>query len=89
MLLLYGVVSTNVTEAMAKGLQLLSQADINITVSGYAGPTGEVGKVCYTILYKNKYYSETKEFKGTRDMIRIRTARHIFYKTLCLIRNWE
>ena len=85
----YGVVSEEVTEAMAKGLKKLSHADINVTVSGDAGPTGNVGKVCYTIKYNNQTINKTKQFKGSRDMIRIRASRSIFYDVLCLIRKME
>jgi nicotinamide-nucleotide amidase len=85
----HGVVSEEVTEAMAVGLEKLSNADINVTVSGDAGPAGDVGKVCYTIKFNDQIINKTKQFKGSRDMIRIRASRSIFYDVLGLIRKME
>lgn len=85
----FGVVSNEVTKEMVDGLEILSKADINIAISGYAGPTGEVGKTSYTIKYKSNYYHNQLFFKGTREVIRIRAARQVFYHTLRIIRDLE
>lgn len=77
----FDVVSKEVAYEMAKGLQELSKADVNVSVTGYAGPTGkDVGKICFAIIWGNKLINEEKHFHGNREMIRIRLSRYILYR---------
>ncbi|HHU56608.1 MAG TPA: nicotinamide-nucleotide amidohydrolase family protein [Acholeplasmataceae bacterium] len=83
----YGVVSTNVTSEMVIGLDKISKADINVAISGYAGPTGDVGHICYSIKYQDKIFSGEKKFKGTREMIRNRAANEVIYQVIQIIKR--
>jgi nicotinamide-nucleotide amidase len=77
----YDVVSTEVTEEMAEGLFKISNADICVATSGYAGPTGKnVGKVCITLKVGDYYYSFINNYSSeaeTRNSIREKTANFV------------
>lgn len=79
-----GVVSEEVALEMALGLKELSKADIAVSTSGIAGPTGgtkekPVGTVCIGIIIKDKAYSFKKKFKNYgRNYIRRQTVDFIF-----------
>ena len=88
----YGVVSEEVVIEMAKGLRKLSKSDINISVSGIAGPTGgtkdkPVGLVWYAIDINGEVFASFKVFKGNREQVRIRATRYILYKLFRLLKD--
>ena len=65
----YNVVSCETAANMADGLLKLSNADINVSVTGVAGPSGgteeiPVGTVCFGFAVKNK---KDKELIYIRD----------------------
>jgi PncC family amidohydrolase len=74
----YGAVSAPVAEAMAVGARDLLKADIAISVTGLAGPTGdEFGNPVGTVFIG---YADTKgvsveehHFSGDRDSVRTQT----------------
>lgn len=83
----YGDVSLNVTEEMVYGLQRIGKADIYASISGYAGPSGEKGKICYSIKFQDLIINQEKKFRGTRDMIRSRAANDMMYQIIQLVKR--
>src|SRR3990172_9398742 len=73
----FGAVSKEVVEAMAEGVRKLAKADIGVSISGIAGPTGgtptkPVGTVFIGISHeKNGTSSQRFQFKGTREEIKL------------------
>lgn len=75
----HGAVSLESAEAMAKGALMNSIADITISVTGIAGPSGgtpqkPVGLVCFGIATKNNSYGFVKHFDGDRHEVRSQTV---------------
>lgn len=75
----YSVVSHEVAKEMAAGVQRKTQADIAISVTGYAGPEPAedgtpAGTVYIGICYKNQTKSKHFCFDGTRQEVREQAA---------------
>ena len=75
----YGVVSSEVAEAMVRGLQRQSKADLALSVTGIAGPTGgtedkPAGTVFLALLREKKLHSERLQFGGDRQKIKLAAA---------------
>ena len=75
----YGVVSLEVAEAMVRGLQSQSKADIALSVTGIAGPTGgtedkPVGTVFLALLCHEELHTERLQFGGDRQKIKLAAA---------------
>ena len=75
----YGAVSEPVARAMAKGVRKLLEADIAVSVTGLAGPSGdEYGNPVGTVFigYSDNKITEVKHclFSGDRESIRKQTA---------------
>jgi nicotinamide-nucleotide amidase len=75
----YGVVSLEVAEAMVRGLQRQSKADIALSVTGIAGPTGgteekPVGTVFLALLCEKGLHTERLHFGGDRQKIKLAAA---------------
>ncbi|SEP61015.1 nicotinamide-nucleotide amidase [Lachnospiraceae bacterium RM5] len=71
----YNVVSENVAAEMAKGGAKISGADIAVSITGLAGPSGgteyiPVGTVCIGIYFDGNIYTERYIFGGYREKIR-------------------
>ena len=72
----YGAVSESVVEEMAAGALQHSQADMSLSISGIAGPSGgtedkPVGTVCFAWKTRSGLLkSETKLFAGDREKVR-------------------
>ena len=63
-------VSEQVAKEMAAGVRKKLGADVGISVTGYAGPTGDpVGKVCFGVAVSGGEFSVTKNFTGARSEI--------------------
>jgi len=75
----YGAVSEKCVKEMSEGLHRLTKADLCLSVSGIAGPTGgtpekPVGTV-FTDLYDGKnHYTRKEFFRGDRNVIRLKTS---------------
>ena len=74
-----GAVSASVAESMARGLLERSNADVTVSVTGIAGPTGgtpqkPVGLVYIAIADRSACQAHELRFIGDRDTIRKRTA---------------
>jgi nicotinamide-nucleotide amidase len=88
----YGAVSDQVARAMALGAKQNSGADIALSITGIAGPTGgspekPVGTVCFAwVLANDQMISETKHFEGDRQQIRQQACDFSLRKLLNLLR---
>ncbi len=75
----YGAVSEETALEMCKGVRVLSQADIGISVTGIAGPDGgsaekPVGTVWIGICGENVHKAFRFLFSGDRNMVRQQTV---------------
>ena len=75
----YGVASLEVAEAMVRGVQRESKADIALSVTGIAGPTGgtqekPVGTVFLALLCDKGVHTERLQFGGDRQKIKLAAA---------------
>ena len=75
----YGVASLEVAEAMVRGVQRESKADIALSVTGIAGPTGgtqekPVGTVFLALLCDKRVHTERLQFGGDRQKIKLAAA---------------
>ena len=75
----YGVVSLEVAEAMVRGLQRESKADIALSITGIAGPSGgtkekPVGTVFLALLCDKGLHTEGFHFGGGRQKIKLAAA---------------
>lgn len=77
----HGAVSAEVVEAMATGALEFSLADVAVSVTGIAGPTGgtmlkPVGLVYIGIATRSGIIFHSKcEFKGDRDAVRLQAVK--------------
>ena len=77
----HGAVSEAVGEAMARGALQHSRADITVSISGIAGPGGEVpgkpvGTVCFGLATDKQIQSDTQHFEGDREAVRRQSVIH-------------
>lgn len=84
----HGAVSDEVAQAMAKGAKQSSSADIALSITGIAGPTGgsvekPVGTVWFAWeLHDGRIVSERKLFLGDREAIRSQACDYSLSKLL-------
>lgn len=76
----FGAVSEQTAREMASGVKSLSNADIAVSVTGIAGPSGgseqkPVGTVCIGVATAEKCYAATFLFAGSRSQIRRMSAK--------------
>ena len=81
----YGAVSHECCLAMVKNLSKISKANINVSITGIAGPKGgtkkkPVGLVYIGIKIKKEKYIFKKKYKGSRIEIQRKTRDFIFKK---------
>jgi nicotinamide-nucleotide amidase len=77
----FGAVSEEVAGAMATGALGTSDADIALSTTGIAGPSGAVpgkpvGTVCFGWAHGSAVWTERLVFKGDRYAVRQQTAEH-------------
>jgi len=78
----YGAVSEQVAAQMVAGALVHSHADLALSVTGIAGPTGgtdekPVGTVCFGWLIRGRdAITETRLFQGDRNGVRIASVAH-------------
>ncbi len=81
----YGAVSKQVAAEMAKGVINSSGANIGVSITGIAGPSGgslekPVGLVYSAICFNGKTNVFENYFNGDRNKIRLRATIHILYE---------
>lgn len=77
-----GSVSEEVAGAMAEGAVANSNADIAVSTTGIAGPTGAVpgkpvGTVCFGWSRGDTTYTERLVFQGDREAVRAQAVAHV------------
>lgn len=75
----YGAVSEETVLEMCKGVRNLAKADVGVSVTGIAGPTGgtpekPVGTVWIGVCSKNEHKAQRFLFDGSRDEVREQTV---------------
>ncbi|MGY8525868.1 CinA family protein [Paracidovorax citrulli] len=88
----HGAVSEEVALAMANGALLNSRAQVSLSITGVAGPTGgtpdkPVGMVCFGWSNRIVTRVETQRYRGDRQQVRRQAAEHAMRGLLDLIRN--
>jgi len=80
----FGAVSTETAQEMCENLQKISNADLNVSVTGIAGPDGgseekPVGLVYIGLNYKGNTKVTQCHFKGDRKIIQQKTLNKVFH----------
>ncbi len=75
----YSAVSCECAVEMAQGAQALFGADVSVSITGFAGPTGgtdadPVGTVYFGVAYRDRVSVERRVFSGSRQQVRHRAA---------------
>ncbi len=84
----YTEVSEECAFFMAKGVAERLDADIGVSLTGYAGPTGkDVGKVCIGVFTQKGGRAKTFCFSGNRDEIRASAAEKAMEWVLAVLRE--
>ena len=86
----HGAVSEVVARAMAFGAVRHSKAQVSVSVTGVAGPTGgsrekPVGTVWFGFQVDGRLSSETRRFDGDRATVRSATVEHALQRLLELL----
>ena len=88
----FGVVSEEVAKEMAIGVLEASNANVGVSVTGIAGPTGgtklkPVGMVCFGICINNQVFTYTKQFGNIgRTNVREESVKFIIEKLIELLK---
>ena len=88
----HGAVSKKCVLEMSRGLKKLTNADVCISISGIAGPTGgtkekPVGTVYFGLIIDDKEYSLKKIFNGEREDVRQRAVHYSIWKIIDLLQK--
>ena len=86
----HGAVSEPVARAMADGALAHSRAQVSLTVTSIAGPTGgteakPVGTVWFAWCVDGETHSEMQHFAGDRAAVRMATVRYALKRLLSLL----
>lgn len=89
---LHGSVSEEIAEAMAAGALANSDADIAVSTTGIAGPSGAVpgkpvGTVCMAIVMGKRVVTDHRVFAGDRHAVRMQTTTHVLQELLKFLEN--
>ncbi len=89
---LHGAVSAEVAAEMAKGVKEVSGADIGLSITGIAGPTGgteekPVGLVYSGIYFNGDTYVFKNIYKGDRYKVRYRATLGILYELYKILKK--
>ena len=85
----YGVASIEVAEEMVNGVCRISNSDIGIAVTGYAGASGnkvDDGVYYFAIKIKDVIYSEKHVVFGPRNECRTSQTRYILWRLKTLLK---
>ena len=86
----HGAVSEAVARAMAQGALAKSRAQVAVSVTGVAGPTGgsaakPVGTVWFGFATSANVVTETRLFAGDRAAVRQATVQHAFERLIAVV----
>ena len=87
----YGVVSENVALEMARGVAKRNSAEVGVSTSGIAGPTGAtptkpIGMVCFGFYINGESFTFTKQFGEIgRQEVRRQSVDFVYEKLLELL----
>ncbi len=89
-LMSYGAVSETVATEMLGGALRNSKANIGISITGIAGPSGgndekPVGTVCFAWGSEAKQFQSTEHFQGNRQEVRLLAVKFSFEQLLLFI----
>lgn len=89
----HGAVSTQVAEAMARGVCDLIKADVGISTSGIAGPSGgtpekPVGLVAIGQSHRQGHSANFFQYRGNRDELKVRFAQKALFTLLDTLRSY-
>jgi nicotinamide-nucleotide amidase len=78
----YGAVSEETAGEMAKGIRAVCGSNYGVSVTGIAGPEGgsevkPVGTVCFGFALDGKIVTETRQFPGNRERVRINSSLYV------------
>jgi PncC family amidohydrolase len=87
----FGAVSEATIKEMLIGIRSVTQADINIAISGIAGPAGgtiekPVGTVVIGLSYRTQIDIKTHKFEGSRKEVRQKSAEEVLYSLRLLLK---
>jgi nicotinamide-nucleotide amidase len=90
----FGVVSHEAVQAMVEGCAALTLSDLNLAISGIAGPAGgtdekPVGTVFFGIHYQGITKTYERFFPGDRLTVRQRSVAHALYLLIRTVLNDE
>jgi nicotinamide-nucleotide adenylyltransferase len=71
----FGSVSPQVSLELAKKIREKNRTDIGIGITGFAGPSGDVGKVYIALISEKEKICKSFKFSGSREEIKERTAK--------------
>lgn len=93
----FGAVSEQVAKAMAEGAQMHSGANVAISITGIAGPSGgsiakPIGTVCFAWAIQNdggenRVLTQTLLFTGDRQAIREQACHYVLSELAKLLEN--
>jgi len=88
-----GAVSLQCVKEMAENLHKLTLSDLNISISGIAGPTGgsldkPVGTVWFGYYYHNRFFSFKNIFEGDRMAVRLQATKYALFKAIEILKNY-
>ncbi len=88
----HGAVSEVTVAAMLSGLLSCSGADLGISISGIAGPTGAVpgkpiGTVCFAWGFQRQSKTATEQFAGNRQAVRQQAIVYALNSLLLFVKN--
>ena len=86
----HGAVSEAVARAMVQGALAKSRAQVAVSVTGVAGPTGgsaakPVGTVWFGFATSANVVTETRLFEGDRAAVRQATVQHAFERLIAVV----
>lgn len=89
---LHGAVSVEIAAEMAAGALSNTNADVAISTTGIAGPTGAVpgkpvGTVCIACVMGKQEFTDRQVFSGDRASVRTQTVEHVLRALLRFLQD--
>ncbi len=89
-----GAVSIECAGEMARNLEKLAKTDVSLSITGFAGPTGEtvsapVGTVCFGISWQGRVTTYQRRFSGDRNQVQDQAVVFILEQAVATIENGQ